>query len=75
MKILRTGSLGSNFTGSYKRRVYLNRKKETITVIKGVLYRSGDASCFFLFSESPIFFCQIINKTKLSITNFQKQNP
>ena len=49
--------------------MYLNSKKET----KGVLYRSGDATCFFFQSQSP-FFYQIINKTKLFI-NFQKQSP
>ena len=28
MKILRTPSLGSNFTGSYKKRVYFSKKLE-----------------------------------------------
>ena len=69
MKILRTASLGSNFTSSYKKRVHLNRKKET----KGVLYRSGDTP-FVLFSDSPIVY-QVINKTKLSITIFQNPSP
>ena len=43
------------------------------SVIQGVLYRSGDASFFYFQSESP-FVCKVINKTKLSMTNFQKQS-
>ena len=45
------------------------------SVIHGLLYRSSDATCFFHFqSESP-FVYKVINKTKLSMINFQKQSP
>ena len=45
------------------------------SVIQGLLYRSGDATCFFYFqSESP-FVYKVIIKTKLSMTTSQKQNP
>ena len=57
-----------------KKNVPQQEEGKHYSVIKGVMYRSGDATCFFYFqSESP-FVYQVINK-KLSITNFQKQSP
>ena len=35
------------------------------SVIRGVLYRSGDATCFFYFQNESPFVYQVINKTKL----------
>ena len=58
MKILRAPSLGSNITGSYKKSVPQQEEGNHYIVIKGVLYRSGDATCFlvFLFSERVLLF-------------------
>ena len=70
MKILRTASLGSNFTGSYKKSVPQQEEGNHYSVIKGVLYSS---LLFYFLSESPIFY-QVINKIKLyfSKTKFLK---
>ena len=70
MKILRTASLGSNFTGSYKKSVPQQEEGNHYSVIKGVLYRS---LFFYFLSESP-FVYQLINKIKLyfSKTKFLK---
>ena len=56
MKILRTASLGSNFTVSYKKSVPQQGEENHYSVIKGVLYRSGDATCFFIFRLRVLLF-------------------
>ena len=49
----KTARLGSNFTGSYeKKSVPQQEDGNHYSVIKGVLYRSGDAPCFYIFRES-----------------------
>ena len=45
MKILRTRSLGSNFTGSYKKSVPQEEEGNHYSAVKGVLYRSGESFC------------------------------
>ena len=60
-----------------KKSVLQQEEGNHYSVIKGVLYRSDDATCFFYYcfqSKGP-FVYKVINKTKLSITNFQKQSP
>ena len=54
-------------------RVYLNRKRKPLQCNQGSTLSFWWRYLFFQ-SESP-FVYQVINKTKLSITNFQKQSP
>ena len=56
MKILRTASLGSNLTGSYKKSVPQQKEGNHYSAVKGVLYRSGDATCFFIFRVRVLLF-------------------
>ena len=49
MKILRTTSLGSNFAGSYKKSLPQQEVGNHYSIIKEILYRSGDATCVFIF--------------------------
>ena len=56
MKVLRTASLGSNFTGSYKESVPQQKERNHYSVIKGVLYCSGDPACFFIFRVRVLLF-------------------
>ena len=50
MKMFRTASLGSNVTGSYKKKsVPQQEEGKQYNVIKEILYRSGDTTCFFIF--------------------------
>ena len=56
MKILRSPSLGSNFTGFYKKSVTQQEEGNHYSVIKGVLYRSGDATCFLIFRVRVLLF-------------------
>ena len=49
MKILKTVNLGSNFTGCYKKSVPQQEEGNHYSVIKEVIYRSGDATFFFFF--------------------------
>ena len=51
MKILKTASLGSFLVVLIKKSVPQKEEGNHYSVIQGVLYRSGDATCFFLFSE------------------------
>ena len=53
MNILGTSNVGSNFTDSYKKRVPQQEKRNHYSVIKGVLYRPVDGTCFYFESESP----------------------
>ena len=68
---LRTVILGFNFTGSYK--------KCTSRVRTKPLQRNQGSTLSFwwptCFSEWSPFVYRVIDKTKLSITNFQKQIP
>ena len=73
VKILRTASLGSNFTGSYKKHVPQQEEGNHYSVIKGVLYRSGDASCFFIFRES--YFLPNDQQNKTFLNTFSKRSP
>ena len=52
---LRIANLGSNFTGTYKKSVPQQEEGNHYSVIKEVLYQSGDATCFFFFSEWESF--------------------
>ena len=63
MKILRAASQGANFTGSYKKQCTSTGRRKPLPCNQG--------SSLSFWSESPIVY-QVINKTKLSITNFQK---
>ena len=58
MKILRTASLGANFAGSYQKSVPQQEERNHYSVIKGVLYRSGDATCFFIFRVRVLLFAK-----------------
>ena len=55
-KILRTSRQGSNFTGSYKKNVFTNRKKPSGKVEAQSVYNDKkccDASVFSVFSLLP----------------------
>ena len=73
MNILRTASLGSNYTGSYKKECTSTGRRKPLQCNQGSTLSFWWRYLFFQ-SESP-FVYQVINKTKLSITNFQKQSP
>ena len=73
-KILGTANLGSNFTSSYKRESTSTGRR------KPLQYHQGSTLSFllrylFFFRVRVLLFTTVINKTKLSITNFQKQSP
>ena len=54
MKILRTARLRFSFIVSYKNSVPQEEEGNHYSAVKGVLYHSGGATCFFYFqSESP----------------------
>ena len=75
MNILRTASLGSNYTGSYKKEcTSTGRRKPLQCNQKSTLSFMWSYLFFYFHSESP-FVYKVINKTKLSMTNFQKQSP
>ena len=65
MNILRTASLGSNYTGSYKKSVPQQEEGNHYSIIKGVLYRSGDATCFFHFQGVSLFVYQLTKQNFL----------
>ena len=56
MKLLITANLGFNFTGSYKKSVPQQEERNHYIVIKGTLYRSGNASCFFILRVRVLLF-------------------
>ena len=56
MKSLRTANLGFTVTGSYKESVPQQEERNHHNVIKGVLYRSGNASCFFILRVRVLLF-------------------
>ena len=66
-------NLGSNFTGPYKRECTSTGRWKPLQCNQGSTLSFWWRYLFFQ-SESP-FVYQVINKTKLSITNFQKQSP
>ena len=74
MKILRTASLGSFLVVLIKKSVPQKEEGNHYSVIQGVLYRSGDATCFFfIFRVRVLLFTNYQNKTfhdKFSKTKF-----
>ena len=56
MKMLRTASLVFNFTGSYKKSVPQQEEGKHYSAVKGVLYRSGDATCSFILRVRVLLF-------------------
>ena len=69
---LRTAILGFNFTGSYKKECTSRVRRKPLQRNQGNTLSFWWPTCF---SEWSPFFYRVINKTKLSITNFQKQIP
>ena len=75
MKILRTANLGSNFICSYKKECSSTRRRKLLQRNEGSTLSFWWRYLFIYFqSESP-FVYKVINKTKLSITNFENRAP
>ena len=69
---LRTAILGFNFTGSFKKECTSRVRRKPLQRNQGNTLSFWWPTCF---SERSPFVYRVINKTKLSITNFQKQIP
>ena len=64
MKILRTPSLGSNFTGSYKKRVYFNKKLKVF--FKKTWHLCHLANVKITIAGPPVFRFFILNISAVS---------